>query len=304
MRIYYPNLSRPKKAAKRLRDHFPNIHLATAQEAIAQTVGYRDWHELEKCHKNNEPSPLDQVLPEADFRFRMISCCVSLSRLLGIADGDIQFIIADLRLSGDRSFTEDDQHAIRIACWRNGPMPYRPKRQRGATFLMKEKGYAPCQAYWRSMDAHTEVVYFICDTAFECLCASFEAITPRTPVRDFVPLRLWLPYGWWTLTDGSEILFSRDYKPLWKIYPSGTVERTPSSLWVTGIQDQRWFTKETGTPWYRGEAKMAAENRLRVRGISKLPKLVDAMPLLMENDEENIRTAAKKLDESASSGAT
>lgn len=41
--------------------------------------------------------------------------------------------------------------------------------------------------------------------------ADFEVATPRKPLADFVSSRLWLPYGYWTLQDGSEVIFARDY---------------------------------------------------------------------------------------------
>jgi hypothetical protein len=34
-----------------------------------------------------------------------------------------------------------------------------------------------------------------------------------------------LPYGVWFLTDGAEVMFSREYCPLWKRHPSGEVKR-------------------------------------------------------------------------------
>jgi hypothetical protein len=37
------------------------------------------------------------------------------------------------------------------------------------------------------------------------MCADFELVTPRVPLEDFVPARLWLPYGYWTLATGPKL---------------------------------------------------------------------------------------------------
>ncbi len=61
--------------------------------------------------------------------------------------------------------------------------------------------------------------------------AYFEVVTPRFPLPDFVPSRIWLPYGVWKLSDGSEVLFSRDYLPMWRVSSERT-ERLAPRLWI------------------------------------------------------------------------
>ena len=56
-----------------------------------------------------------------------------------------------------------------------------------------------------------------------------EIIVPRMPLPAFEPMILRLPYGVWTEEDGSRVLFSRDYYPLWRIPPDGHV--TPEDPW-------------------------------------------------------------------------
>lgn len=294
MRFFFPNLTRPKKAAKHLAAIFPSVHLAKAQQAVANACGYRDWHELDVGHTTNPPSPLDHELTEEGFRANAIRICRALSSSLGVSDGDIQAVLPVLRLTGDRAITQDDHHAIRIACWRAGPMPWQGPRQPGCTFLVKEKGCKPIRAYWRPSEG---AVRLVSDRHTNSACATFEAVCPRTPVEDFVPLRLWLPYGWWVLEDGSEVLFSRDYMPLWKIGRDGSVERMPPSLWISGIKQQHWFAgKYDKVSWYSGPARQDAEAKLSAHEITALPKLVDALPLLVADGRRQIDEIAKHLD--------
>jgi hypothetical protein len=295
MRIFFPNVTRPKKSAKRISTLFPAIPHALALRSVAIACGYRDWHEFEMAHAATTPSPLDHDLSQVEFRSRATSICRSLAKTLGIPDGDIQAALPILRLTGDRVFTLDDHHAIRIACWRSGLMPWNGARKPGATFLMKEGNYSPVRGYWRSSEG--DGVSYICDTTIDCGCATYEAVSPRTRMEDFIPLRLWLPYGWWTLEDGSDVLFSRDYMPLWKVTPNGRVERMPPSLRVSGIRQEHWFMNKHGrVTWHSGPTRQDAEARLLEHGITALPRLADALPLLIAEGTLGIGGAAKRLD--------
>ena len=46
MRIHFPDLVRPKQAAKYLARASTGLKLATVHEELARALGYRDWHEL------------------------------------------------------------------------------------------------------------------------------------------------------------------------------------------------------------------------------------------------------------------
>jgi hypothetical protein len=293
VRFTYPNLTRPKKAAKRLAASLDGVSLSSVQNAVAVACGYRDWHEMARSHAAAPPTALDQELPLAEFRDRAVGTCRSLAATLGVLDGDVQAALPASRLTGDRPFTAEDHRAIRIACWRSGPMPWPGDRKPGSTFLVKVKGMRPKPAYRRPSDA---AVTYVSDDHVNSGCGTSEAVSPRVRVEDFVPLRLWLPYGWWTLGDGSEVLFSRDYKPLWKASPDGAVTRMRPSLWIEGIRDQRWFAKEAGDPWHSGASRAMAEARLDALGITTLPRLADALPLLVSDDRIDMTKVAKRLD--------
>ncbi len=48
MRIHFPNIDRPKTAAKLLSAAVADITLSKAQNALARAAGYRDWRELSR----------------------------------------------------------------------------------------------------------------------------------------------------------------------------------------------------------------------------------------------------------------
>ena len=78
--------------------------------------------------------------------------------------------------------------------------------------------------------------------------ADFEYISPRNPPLLFLPLRLYLPYGHWIETDRAKVLFSRDYKPMWRIREGMVVERLNPALWVR-FREQVHYWDDNRTPW-------------------------------------------------------
>ena len=100
MRITFPNLARPKKAAKRLHALTAEISLAKCQEAIAAACGFRDWHDLE-AHGIGEPSALDQDLSLAELGDRSVFQAERIANTLEIYYGEAKWALPRLRLSGD-----------------------------------------------------------------------------------------------------------------------------------------------------------------------------------------------------------
>ncbi|MEC4593895.1 hypothetical protein VPG91_23045 [Nitrospirillum amazonense] len=90
MRFFFPNLTRPKKAAKHLTAAFPGVPLSKSQRAIAVACGYRDWHELEVSHAAAESTLLDEHLPQSAFRERAVILARSIAATLNVHDGDVQ----------------------------------------------------------------------------------------------------------------------------------------------------------------------------------------------------------------------
>ena len=76
-----------------------------------------------------------------------------------------------------------------------------------------------------------------------------------------------MPYGRWWCADGREILFNRQYNPLWE-RTAGNMEWTSADRteWVAGIAEQSWFYND-GDRDAAKERKALAE--LSARGLPK-----------------------------------
>ena len=270
MRIQFPDLSRPKAAAKVLARLSPELKLSTAQEALAHALGYRDWHELSLSAGPDTP-------PQAVLDMRQITHLIlSVSQSVGLLDGDVQYAISKTRLLCDAPSSLAEQLRLRATIWREHLLGSPARGKPGTVIKVKADG-AITPAYLCRVGRTTYVLY---DTG-PGMCADFEIVTPRVPLPDFVPSRLWLPYGYWTLQDGSEVLFARDYLPIWRI-ARGIVERVDPWLWIGGITSHTMFPAPYTSIWSRGPARELALNYLAEHRIFELPKLVDVMPHLFE----------------------
>ncbi len=158
---------------------------------------------------------------------------------------------------------------------------------------MRAGGRPSRPAYLRIAGRPSSVVY---DSGPET-CADFEVVTPRSPLADFVPSRLWLPYGYWTLSDGSQVIFARDYLPMWRIV-EGVVERLEPWYWIKGINAAFNFAQSRGTSdWAAGDARELVLAHLAQHRILGLPRLVDVMPHLLEPEVGSIAKGVGRLRE-------
>ena len=90
MRFHFPNLDRPKKAAKRIARLLGGAPpLSKVQNGLAVVLGYRDWHELDLAHAS-EPPPLDEDLPAEDFHRRIADLALKLAKAMDVSDSDAQ----------------------------------------------------------------------------------------------------------------------------------------------------------------------------------------------------------------------
>jgi hypothetical protein len=230
MRFHFPNLDRPKKAAKRIARLLGGAPpLSKVQNGLAAALGYRDWHELDLAHASQPPQPLDQDLPAEDFHRRSADLTLKLAKVFRLSDIEAQYVLLDSRLTGDQ-VTLDDQFAIRLACWRANDLW--PSSGMVGTVVRAPASFAgPRQLGMLTADFDTlsrgRPVQIITDN--RCgICSRSEIAIPRTPLLPFVPYRLRLAYGVWTEPGGTKVLFSRDYAPMWRLrdgLPPGRAHR-------------------------------------------------------------------------------
>ncbi|WP_266064178.1 hypothetical protein [Brucella intermedia] len=282
MRIQFVDLDRPKQAAKYLSHAATNLKLSLVHEALARVLGYRDWHELSTSANRSQfyPSKL-----QVDDGVRVI---LELADTLSLPYGEVQYAVSKARLLQEMPWSIDEQITLRAAIWRRGLFGP-PGRGKPGT-VVKDKAYgANTPAYLRRAGRPT---YLLFDTGLGER-ADFEVATPQAALSDFVPSRLWLPYGVWKLKDGSEVIFSRDYFPMWGI-SENRVERLAPWLWINGIVSQSHFWKSGGGAWSSASARELAVGRLAAHRISELPKLTDIMPHLFEADVDSMKEGVRR----------
>ncbi|RWO29699.1 MAG: hypothetical protein EOS10_22815 [Mesorhizobium sp.] len=282
MRIHFSDLIRPKQAAKYLARASTGLKLATVHEALARALGYRDWHELSiTSHPNGLDAP--------DGLEAALLTILELADALGLPDGDVQYAVSRARLLRAKPWSIDEHMVLRASIWRRRVFG-RPGRGKPGT-VVRDKAYgSAAPAYLRYSGRPT---YLFFDTGFGTR-ADFEVATPRAPLPDFVPSRIWLPYGVWKLTDESEVLFSRDYLPMWRISNDGT-ERLAPWLWIKDIAEEKHFGSPGTAIWASGPARDRAVAYLQRHRIFELPMLTDIMPHLFEPQVESLQDGVARL---------
>lgn len=279
MRLSYPNLTRPKKSA-RIVAHLLGLPLSVAQAAVARTCGYQGWHDFELNHARESPFALDHHLGPAEYVARQTQLILALATQADVSDGDAQFALAYSRLTGDRPASLEEQIELRLSCWRQTVLPPAAKRERGAVGILKSPGRNGEAVILRSFGKPTTVI----TQKNVGSVADFEYISPRHPPPLFLPLRLYAPYGHWMETDGAKVLFSRDYKPMWRIREGAAVERLNPSLWIR-FREQVHYWADAGTPWELVEVKHKMEALLASLSVRCLPIWADALPIVVRNDK-------------------
>jgi hypothetical protein len=288
MRLSYPNLTRPKKSAKTVA-RLLGLSLSIAQAAIARICGYQDWHDFELNHAKDSPSALDHHLGQAECVARLTQLTLALATEAGVSDGDAQFALAHARLTGDRPASLEEQIALRLSCWRQTVLPPTAKRARGPVGILRSPGWNGEVVILRSFGRPTTII----TQRNVGTVADFEYISPPNPPPLFLPLRLYLPYGHWIESDSAKVLFSRDYKPMWRIQEGVGVERLDPSLRVR-FREQVHYWDDACTPWELIEVRQKMEALLASLGIWCLPIWADTLPIVVHDDK--LRSFSDALD--------
>jgi hypothetical protein len=283
MRIQFSDLSRPKQAAKNIARLSSATGLAAVQESLARSIGYRDWHDFSmNSGANTVVAALD---PEVA---RIIG---QVADATGLPDGDIQYAMAKARLFGSSPWSLEDQLALRADLWRKRIFGAPAQGKPGT--VVKDMAYGAGKPVYLLRSGRPSVIMSDEERSGR---ADFEVVTPRVALPDFVPSRLWLPYGYWSLRDGSEVIFSRDYLPMWRVQ-DGVIERLDPWLWIEGKTRETHFPASGESVWARGAARERALAHLAGRRISELPQLVDVMAFLIEEGVDSISDAVRALHE-------
>jgi hypothetical protein len=284
MRFHFPNLDRPKKAAKRIvRLLCSAPPLSNIQNGVAVALGYRDWHDLDLTHASQPAQPLDQDLPAEDFHRRSTDLVLKLAKALNVPDREAQYVLLDSRLTGDRA-SFDDQFAIRMACWRTKGQW--PSSGMAGTVVRAPASFAGSrQLAMLTADfeapSRRRPVQIITDN--RCgICSRHEIRIPQTPLPAFLPHRLHLAYGVWTEPDGAKVLFSRDYVPMWRLRDGEPPQQVSPVEWIK-FEHQEWFWEDATAPWEDRRRISEEEARLKSFDITGLPALIDLLPIMVSS---------------------
>ncbi|AZS21724.1 MULTISPECIES: hypothetical protein [unclassified Caulobacter] len=295
MTFVFQNRERAKKAAQRIAKALPDVKLSAVQEGLARALGYQDWFAFEQSPPDRSPSILDQDLSDPEFLARADHQIGALASYLDIPDSDAQYALSAARLTGDRNWSREDHMMLRLSAWRRGPLLAAKPRGRGDLVRIKASGRPREYGYVLS---HGERGAKVLLEDSILTCATFEVVRPKVRPADFIPSRYWRPYGYWTLEDGSKVLFSRDYYPLWRV-GGDRVERLGPWLWIGPRKGQTYFFDLSGEPnWLHRGARSLSEAFLEDHGVRGLPILADAVLQYfnegVDRPEEAVRAEHKR----------
>lgn len=266
------------KSLKRIiADVLPGIRSAHCSEAIASAYGYRTYASLLECGR------VGIWLPPKHFSVERFA-----SRL------------KKMSAMPPRKGALDDLHArIEEALWpgsRSEPGMVRPGTvvkinsdgfwsvNRGSSALAVEVDLA------EDSDGFTQIYT---DKGIS-VCGREEIMLPLRPLRPYLPLRLWIPYGEWTEDDGSKVLFSRDYKPLWKVSPKGAVLRDKPWRHVRYV-DREMFFDDWDDVWSDRSLQRKLAKRLKSLGVVGLPTLAQSVEDLVRDPDVDAHDTALRL---------
>lgn len=77
-------------------------------------------------------------------------------------------------------------------------------------------------------------------------------------IANFKPMRLHLPYGKWKCADGREVLFNRDYCPIWERSPDGVVTPIEPDVYVDH-EDSEFYFNDGTAPYYDNNSATVKE---------------------------------------------
>ena len=116
-----------------------------------------------------------------------------------------------------------------------------------------------------------------------------STLKKQPSISDFRPMRLHLPYGKWKCEDGVEVLFNRDYCPLWKREKDGKISQPQPDSRVGYLSSEFYFDDATAPYYSNPVTAIACLNVLNEWGIlDKSNLLLDRLPQAVEERDVSI----------------
>jgi hypothetical protein len=284
LRILYRDIDNYKQMAKILTKSVDRS-LMRCQEALAKASGYRDVFEMRAVSEfRSGLTSIHHLTVDEKVQF-----ILSVSKILQVGATDVQYAVSQMSVFQWQGGIRE-QLEIRAKILRQTSLPDLGRRQPGSVGRLKYNGH---QLILRSFGSLVSAVH---DGGSDFACCDFEFVTPKKPLSIFVPGRLYYAYGAWTEADGSRVLYSRDYLPMWRIRQGQPPERVNPADWI--IHDSaldQWFWGDEKAPW-NNKARQAQEiARLESFGVTGLPYSADLLEDLVLSPRPLTRRYAAKL---------
>jgi hypothetical protein len=88
------------------------------------------------------------------------------------------------------------------------------------------------------------------------------------PLHPLFPLRMTLPYGKWVCADGREVLFNRDFQPIWERLAGGISRTAARDSRCESLKETRLFG-DHNPPWQNSRTFRRCLEALRAFGVSE-----------------------------------
>lgn len=257
-----------KRAAQNLSKLPGTGSVSACQTILAKATGHRDLHHAQALQAQRANAP--NAAPSAT----QVEILAYLDKSTGCKVGPILNELQKARFFGPNA---DPEEALKIrADLFSKEFPATDRRALGAPCKINEEGRPARRAL---LISRGEGRNSICEAMTDhgiVTCVGFELAQHRAGIF-FIPMRFWMPYGVWTEEDGSKVLFSRDYCPLWKIKKDCAPTQDDPNRAVH-FTDQQWFFDEMA---FRQPADVACSRGfeiLRDYRVASVPKLVEWLP--------------------------
>lgn len=107
-----------------------------------------------------------------------------------------------------------------------------------------------------------------------------SVLRKQLDIADFKPMRLYLPYGKWKCADGREVLFNRDYCPIWQRSSDGIATSIKPDVHVPD-EDSEFYYNDGTAPYYNND--MTIKNCLSILedwGVAEInSKVLELIPI-------------------------
>lgn len=289
MRLLNLPIGNVDKAAKMLAQESASS-LNQCRQIISKAIGFKDYFDL----KRNGASKTDRSTfadrPSMDVE---ITTTAMVSHQLAVSPVTAHHVLSNSLFY--RGATPSVEQALRVisGVFERTVLPRQGWRQPGQIGRLKSPGRNGEHVILREFGEPTRI---ITHNSIDAIVADFEYIGSRKSLPLFIPMRLYIPYGIWTEHDGSRVLFSRDYFPMWRLRDGQTPERMNPWERIKFVE-QTWVLPEGEMPWYEPNNFDGCVHFLEREGISSFPRLLDALPMIVKDSSVGeYRNVAEKLE--------